>query len=164
MKICDKVFNGGIDIIVSPYHDISQKSIYSEIQSYLNDHNLSKDIYKDGKSSICFMDVEPFFRGIEKDIINGAKDRYYFLNKYYKDSKSIITEMKEYFDSNEIIEKSIIENRIQVFIIIGSDESISYEDFYEYPYHFFYLTEAKNIFGRALLDAENKEVFKGWKN
>lgn len=158
MKICNKVFNGGIDIVVSPYHYTSQKNIWTELCSYLNEIKLIND-----RHSMCYMNIEAFFRSIKSDIMNGEKDKNYFLSEYYKDATIIMSDLKKYLEFNESLKRLLVERNIQVFIIVGSSENISYEDFGEFPYHFFYMTEAKDIFGRVLFDVEDKEVFKGWK-
>lgn len=158
MKICNKVFNGGIDIVVSPYHDASQNNICSELSSYLNERNLIND-----RHSLCYMNIEAFFRSIKSDIMNGEKDKNYFLNEYYKDAKTIMSDLKKYLEFNESLKRLLVKFNIQVFIIVDSNENISYEDFGEFSYHFFYMTESKDIFGKVLLDVENNEVWKGWK-
>lgn len=95
--------------------------------------------------------------------MNGEKDKNYFLNEYYKDAKTIMSDLKKYLEFNESLKRLLVKFNIQVFIIVDSNENISYEDFGEFSYHFFYMTESKDIFGKVLLDVENNEVWKGWK-
>ena len=116
MKICNKVFNGGIDIVVSPYHDASQNNICSELSSYLNERNLIND-----RHSLCYMNIEAFFRSIKSDIMNGEKDKNYFLNEYYKDAKTIMSDLKKYLEFNESLKRLLVKFNIQVFIIVDRD-------------------------------------------
>lgn len=157
MKICDKVFKGGIDIIV----DQTRDDISFDFMEYIRENNLIIKSENDCRR-LFYHDIPSSFASIKKDIDANEKIKWYTINMNMKDAKEIIDQLNDYLKNNDI--SDIISKGIHIFLIVHIGKRFNVEDFHDIPYHFFYKTEGKNIFGEVLLDVEDKEVFKGWKN
>lgn len=158
MKICDKIFNGGIDIVVSPYYDASQKDISSELISYLNIKKQTPGIYDEDNYTRCYMDTTTFFRSVKYNKENNDSPKYQFLITS-ENLETIVYNINSILENDKELKDYIDTKQVQLFIIVILNNE-SYKDFAEYQYHFFYMTEAKDIFGKVLLDVEDEEIFK----